>query len=52
VIAALIRNAIEGLIDADGWARAKAEEAANRTLLNTASANWTLVEKYLAEDIQ
>jgi hypothetical protein len=47
VIANLIRNEVSGLIDADAWDRAKAEEAANRTLLNTASANWALVEKFL-----
>jgi hypothetical protein len=48
VIADLIRTAIDGLIDANAWASAKARESANRCRLGTASANWALVEKYIA----
>jgi len=40
VIADLIRTEVEGLIDAKNWNAAKAQEDANRVLLDAASENW------------
>jgi hypothetical protein len=47
VIAALIRDEIEALIDTDPWNSALAEEQRNKGLLELAAANWAMVEKLL-----
>jgi hypothetical protein len=47
VIADLFRAEVEGLIDADAWNTAKAQEDANRVLLAEASRNWVKVEDFL-----
>jgi hypothetical protein len=47
VIADLIRTAIEGMLDGAAWDAAKADEAANRSLLESASDKWASVEKFL-----
>jgi hypothetical protein len=47
VIADLIRNEVEGLIDQRKWRRAIASETRGRTLLTGAAENWTKVEKLL-----
>jgi hypothetical protein len=47
VIADLIRTEVEGLIDAKNWNAAKAQEDANRVLLDAASENWAKVENIL-----
>jgi hypothetical protein len=48
VVADLIRDEVEGMIDADAWNAVKAEETASRTSLEAASEKWALVEKFLA----
>jgi hypothetical protein len=50
VIADLIRTEVTGLIDAAAWNEAKAQELANRALLNVASENWAKVEKFLRRE--
>jgi hypothetical protein len=47
VIAELIRNELERLIDAAEWRKAVAGEKRGRKLLDTAAANWAKVEKLL-----
>jgi hypothetical protein len=47
VIADLIRNEIEGMVDFAAWNAAMVEESVNRARLANASQNWTLVEKFL-----
>ncbi len=47
VIAELIRGEVEGMIDAEVWNAAKAEEAANRALFEATSGNWASVENFL-----
>ena len=47
VIAALISDEVERMIDADAWNAAKAEEAFNRARLAKAAENWSLVENFL-----
>ena len=49
VIADLIRTAVEGMIDAEGWDAAMGEEAENRDLLEAASEKWSLVEDFLTD---
>jgi len=36
------------MLDVDAWNAAKDEETTNRALLEAASENWALVEKFLA----
>jgi hypothetical protein len=43
VISGLVRDALEGLIEADAWAEAMASEEENRAVLIKASDNWSLV---------
>jgi hypothetical protein len=47
VISGLVRDALEGLIEADAWAEAMASEEENRAVLIKASDNWSLVESVL-----
>jgi hypothetical protein len=47
VISGLVRAELEGLIDADAWAEAMADEDANRAVLIKAADNWSLVESVL-----
>jgi hypothetical protein len=47
VIAALIHNEVEGLINQKAWKAALASENRGRRLLAGAAANWTKVEKIL-----
>ena len=47
VISGLVRAELDGLIDADGWAAAFADEGASRAVLIKASDNWALVESML-----
>jgi hypothetical protein len=49
VIADLIDQEIEGLVDEDAWESAKAEEDERRAMLARASANWPAVEAFLAQ---
>ena len=49
VIAGLIRGEITGIIDADAWNTAKAEEDASRERLATLSERWDEVETFLDE---
>jgi hypothetical protein len=50
VVAELIRNEIERLVDHEAWNSALAEEVENRNTLTSASANWANVEKFLREE--
>jgi hypothetical protein len=47
VIANLIRQEIEAMVDMDAWNSALAEEERNRGMLVKASENWTEVENFL-----
>jgi hypothetical protein len=47
VISGLVRDALDGLIDAQAWAEAMASEEENRAVLIKASDNWSLVESVL-----
>ena len=47
VISGLVRDALDGLIDADAWAESMASEEENRAVLIKASDNWSLVESVL-----
>lgn len=47
VIAALIRQAVEGIRDEDAWARAVERETAERNQLEQAAKNWGKVENFL-----
>jgi hypothetical protein len=49
VIADLIGDEIEALVDHAAWNAALAEEAENRSTLAKASENWAKVEKFLAD---
>ncbi len=49
VIAGLIRDEVAGIVDADAWNEAKAEEDANRGRLATLRDRWDEVETYLDE---
>jgi hypothetical protein len=49
VIAALIRAALDPLIDRTKWRRAEARERRGRKLLASAADNWTEVEKLFAK---
>ena len=48
VISSVVRAELEGLIDANAWAEAIADEDANRAVLIKASDNWSLVESVLS----
>jgi hypothetical protein len=47
VIAALIRNEIEAIVDHAAWNASMAEETQNRSTLGKASANWARLEIFL-----
>jgi hypothetical protein len=47
VIADLIRDALEPLIDRELWNAALAEEQHNRNMLGTVSANWAKAEEFI-----
>jgi hypothetical protein len=49
VIAGLVRDAIEGLIQREPWDLALAEEQWNRDTLHKAAAKWAKVGKFLSE---
>jgi hypothetical protein len=48
VIAGLVREAVEGLVECEAWNAALAEEQWNRDKLVKASANWALVGNFLS----
>ena len=49
VIAALVRDAVDVLIERDGWNAALAEEQWNRDTLSKVSQNWAKVGRFLSE---
>ena len=50
VIADIVRTEIQGLIDHETWAAAKAREDANRAKLEDATTNWALVQNITGGD--
>ena len=49
VIAALVRDAVNALIERDAWNAALAEEQWNRHTLSKVSQNWAKVGRFLSE---
>ena len=47
MVANLVRDELENLIDAEAWASAIKDENDNRSVLTAAAGNWSLVKSVL-----